>query len=467
MHKINPDNSLIGSYISEEILPLIFENRTGSFLSKNFTVEELTRKILNWGEIEDSQNLKINVQNFCKALKNELMNVKEGDLIGYKDEKEDKWKFGRFFRFINSKEVEIKIEFSELSALTIDFSQVKTLHSSLLNLINSKDLSEFVVDIFQVLDKKYKNQFKSLAINKIKQNFINKGKEKKKNSSKKKNFEKKKLGFKEVHFHLLEEELNKDSLDVKKMLEYNKELGNLQIFVGDLELEKENNNPECIQLKKNYLDELFSIDIKSFFIPTFNQISQTSLEFLSNDSLYSQMQTLKQNFEKNINEKKAIYDNTILDYITGKEKENLVRYWHNLIYNYTQSFLTAKGFLENCTAFDYLNEPPLNFSGVINNAQILKSILKYETYSNGNIENNFTEEEILKWVNKNLLDLINEIKELVYPKINTHISNTLLILNFLLHLPLDNEDLSLISDNNKLNHNVDEKNKVKTLFFFF
>ena len=186
MHKINPDNSLIGSYISEEILPLIFENRTGSFLSKNFTVEELTRKILNWGEIEDSQNLKINVQNFCKALKNELMNVKEGDLIGYKDEKEDKWKFGRFFRFINSKEVEIKIEFSELSALTIDFSQVKTLHSSLLNLINSKDLSEFVVDIFQVLDKKYKNQFKSLAINKIKQNFINKGKESKKNSSKKK-----------------------------------------------------------------------------------------------------------------------------------------------------------------------------------------------------------------------------------------------------------------------------------------
>ena len=57
-------------------------------------------------------------------------------------------------------------------------------------------------------------------------------------------------------------------------------------------------------------------------------------------------------------------ENVFKNILNDEEKKDLSNWWLQVILNATENFLLSKGFVENCTPFDYISNPPTNWEGV-------------------------------------------------------------------------------------------------------
>ena len=169
MHSYDPENSLLGKVISSAYSDS-FDFADKPVFSENLSVEQLTQKILSWGEQKDPQALMVQVKNFCKALKQDLMNVKQGDIVVYHDG--NNMRYARFCRFVDQKTVELKLRPCNAKVDIASVSKVRPLSSSLLSLFNSVSSKGVLVEdpIFHKI-KQCELQAKQI-VSKILDNFL-------------------------------------------------------------------------------------------------------------------------------------------------------------------------------------------------------------------------------------------------------------------------------------------------------
>eukprot|EP01091_Cochliopodium_minus_P021052 TRINITY_DN9458_c0_g1_i1.p1 TRINITY_DN9458_c0_g1~~TRINITY_DN9458_c0_g1_i1.p1 ORF type:complete len:269 (+),score=81.78 TRINITY_DN9458_c0_g1_i1:534-1340(+) len=162
-HKINIENNLLGSYVSKEIISELTNyhdiNEDIKSYSSLFTTEDLTRKIIQWGEVENDLALKYQVQNFCNFVKREVLEFKHGELIIFNYHKgKNKKKYGRFKEYLNYDKVRIyttPLEESHIEINTKNIFKLPPEINKMLSTCETYDYSFLVKSHFHSISKCY------------------------------------------------------------------------------------------------------------------------------------------------------------------------------------------------------------------------------------------------------------------------------------------------------------------------
>ena len=155
-----------------------------------------------------------------------------------------------------------------------------------------------------------------------------------------------------------------------------------------------------------------------------------------------------------------LFEQIFKSYLSCDEEKKIKNKLNSTIHFSVDSFLFSKGFIEDCTCFEYLKYPPLNYEGVENNKQILEQILQDFNSTKNEIKKlektQFKNEEIsdeiflfisdLKyhnlqnefWKHKTVYEFSEKLRDFLKPKILKFIKNTNLFLRYKLNLPILN-----------------------------
>ena len=207
----------------------------------------------------------------------------------------------------------------------------------------------------------------------------------------------------------------------------------LQNFVA---VQTEEEEESFKRIKLDFVEHFNTVDMKEVFVQRLSSCVPTAVEFLEKDLFSSQMVTVKREkismLSRAVSEKQKEMEKVL----SGQEKIELTQWWLQLITKSTEDFLTAKGFLDNVTTFNYLTDEPLNWEGVKSNHLMLRRILeslkepqKEEEYG---LSASIIDKDILYWRNKDLRTLLEEMKEKIYPRIMLHVEKTLSVLRVVL-----------------------------------